>query len=154
MIVAIGRGHRQSILEQLDAVLVVVDGVEIGATAREKQFVVPIAAVGEHAGRVAQHVSHIVHVTAIQFVAVEDRDRARRRCPLRFDLRLHALPRHENALLQRLHGEPEIGHGRRPRGGDSHSPLHRLEAWSRDPNGVLAGLKTFEAIPAFTVGDA
>ena len=38
VIVAIGRRHRQSILEQLDAVLVVVGGVEIGATAREEQF--------------------------------------------------------------------------------------------------------------------
>ena len=40
VIVAVGRRDRQSILEQLDAVLVVVDGVEIGATTREEQFIV------------------------------------------------------------------------------------------------------------------
>ena len=124
VIVAIGRRDRQSILEQLDAVLVVVGGVEIGATTREEQFLGAAAAFGPHAGHVAQHVREPVDVSAIQLLALHDRDAAGRQGALRFDLRLQPLRRHEDALLQRLHGEPEIGHCRSPDGGDVHSSFH------------------------------
>ena len=115
VIVAIGRRDRQSILEQLDAVLVVVGGVEIGAATREEQFLGTAAAFGPHAGHVAQHVREPVDVPAIQLLALHDRDAAGRQGALRFDLRLHLLRRHDDALLQRLHGEPEIGHAPAPR---------------------------------------
>jgi two-component system sensor histidine kinase RegB len=100
------------VLQQLDAVLVVVDRVEIGAAARKEQLVVPIAAVGPHTRRVAQRVRHVVHVAAIELVTFDDRDAAGRRRALRLDVGLHPLAGDEDTLLQRLHGEAEIRHGR------------------------------------------
>ena len=150
MIVAVGRRDRQSILQQLDAVLVVVDGIEIGAAAREEQLVVAVAALGPDAGHVAQHVRDAVDVTAIQFLAIDDRDTAGRQGALRLDLGLHPLPvtRTFSSIVCTASRKSATQDQRR----HVHSAFNRLEARGGDSNGVFAGLNSLESITTLAIG--
>ena len=153
MVVAVGRRNWQTVLEQLDAVLVVVDRIEIGAAAREEQFVVPIGTFREHAGDEAQHVGEVGDVPSIQLSALHDGDGAGCQRALRFHLRLQPLGRHEDTLFQGLHSQTEVCDCLRPRGRESHLPFGGLETWRRDPDRVCTRLRIVEPVSAVAVGD-
>ncbi len=71
VVVAVGGGDRQAVLQQLDAVAVVVGGVEVGAARGDEHAAAAAGAVRPHARRIAQHLGQVGHVALEQQVAVD-----------------------------------------------------------------------------------
>ncbi len=101
VVVAVGGGDRQSVLHQLDAVLVVVRRIEVRAAAGEEEFVGAAAAFGPDTRDVAQQVGEVAHLAPEQVGAVDHRYGARRQGTLRFDLVADALRGDDDGFQRR-----------------------------------------------------
>src|SRR5690606_3766136 len=78
MVIAVGSGDRQPILQQLDAAAVVILRIEIG-TANGNEGGVAAATHGPYAGYVAQHVSCVIDIAFVQRVAIHHCHATRRK---------------------------------------------------------------------------
>src|SRR5690606_1253000 len=73
---AVGGTGRQAVEQELDAVLVIVGGIEVGAAAGIEHFIVAVVALGPDPGHIAQHVGELGHGALVEAVAIEQGDRA------------------------------------------------------------------------------
>jgi len=112
VVVAVGGRHRQAVLQQLDAVLVIVGRIEVRAAARHEQLVRAADAVGPHPRHVSQHVGHAIDLPAGEVAAINNGDPAGREGALRFDLGLDLRLGDDDVLGERGHFESKIGYGR------------------------------------------
>ena len=109
VVVAVGGGDRQAILQELDAVLVVVGGVEVRAAAGIEHVVVAVVALGPDAGHIAQQVGQLRDAAFVEVFAVERGDRARRGGALGLDVIEDALGGDDDGVERRVCGLASVG---------------------------------------------
>ena len=76
VVVAVGGGDRQAVLEKLDAVFVVVGRVEVGSPAGQEQLIAAERAFSPNAGNVTQQLGKPGHRSFVGLCAVDERNTA------------------------------------------------------------------------------